>query len=66
MNPRPTVAFSPYVVYSRDEWAELRADTPMPLSEAELENLSGLTERVSIPEVVEVYLPLSRLLNFYV
>jgi len=66
MNPRPTVAFSPYTVYSRDDWAALRADTPMPLSEAELENLSGLTERVSIQEVVDIYLPLSRLLNFYV
>ena len=38
----------------------------MPLSEAELENLSGLTERVSTQEVVEIYLPLSRLLNLYV
>ena len=66
MNPRPAVAFSPYVVYSRDEWAGLRADTPMPLSEAELENLSGLTERVSTQEVVEIYLPLSRLLNLHV
>jgi type I pantothenate kinase len=66
MTPRPSVAFSPYSVYSREEWAALRADTPMPLTEAELENLSGLTERVSIPEVVEIYLPLSRLLNFYV
>ena len=66
MNPRPSVAFSPYVVYSRDDWAALRADTPMPLSEAELENLSGLTERVSTQEVVEIYLPLSRLLNLYV
>jgi type I pantothenate kinase len=36
------------------------------LSEAELENLSGLTERVSTQEVVDIYLPLSRLLNFYV
>jgi len=66
MNPRPTVAFSPYIVYSRDDWAALRADTPMPLSEAELENLSGLTERVSTQEVVEIYLPLSRLLNLHV
>jgi type I pantothenate kinase len=66
MNPRPSVAFSPYVVYSRDDWAALRADTPMPLSEAELENLSGLTERVSTQEVVEIYLPLSRLLNLHV
>ena len=66
MNPRPSVAFSPYVIYSRDEWAALRADTPMPLSEPELENLSGLTERVSTQEVVEIYLPLSRLLNLHV
>jgi type I pantothenate kinase len=66
MNPRPTVAFSPYATYSRDDWAALRADTPMPLTEAELENLGGLTERVSTEEVVEVYLPLSRLLNLHV
>jgi type I pantothenate kinase len=66
MNPRPSVAFSPYAVYSREEWARLRADTPMTLSEADLENLSGLTERVSTEEVVDIYLPLSRLLNLYV
>jgi type I pantothenate kinase len=66
MNPRPTVAFSPYAVYPREDWARLRADTPMTLSEADLENLSGLTERVSTDEVVDIYLPLSRLLNLYV
>jgi type I pantothenate kinase len=38
----------------------------MSLSEAELENLSGLTERVSTQEVIEIYLPLSRLLNLHV
>jgi type I pantothenate kinase len=66
MNPRPTVAVSPYVLYLREEWARLRADTPMPLTEAELDNLSSLTERVSSEEVVDIYLPLSRLLNLYV
>jgi len=66
MNPRPSVAFSPYAIYSRAEWARLRADTPMTLNEADLENLSGLTERVSTEEVVDIYLPLSRLLNLYV
>jgi type I pantothenate kinase len=66
MNPRMSVSFSPYALYLREEWARLRADTPMPLTEAELENLSGLTERISTSEVVEIYLPLSRLLNFYV
>jgi type I pantothenate kinase len=66
MNPRPHVAFSPYVTYLREEWARLRADTPMPLTEAELDNLASLTERVSSEEVVDIYLPLSRLLNLYV
>jgi type I pantothenate kinase len=66
MNPRPKVAFSPYATYSRAEWARLRDDTPLTLNEADLENLSGLTERVSTDEVVDIYLPLSRLLNLYV
>ena len=66
MNQRTSVALSPYALYLREEWARLRADTPMSLTEAELENLSGLTEKVSTEEVVEIYLPLSRLLNFYV
>jgi type I pantothenate kinase len=66
MNPRPHVAFSPYAVYSREDWARLRADTPMPLNEAELDNLASLTERVSSDEVVDIYLPLSRLLNLFV
>ena len=67
MTPRPPAAvFSPYANYSRAEWARLRDETPMPLSEAEIENLSGLTERVSEEEVVDIYLPLSQLLNFYV
>jgi type I pantothenate kinase len=38
----------------------------MTLDEADLEKLSGLTERLSRDEVEEVFLPLSRLLNFYV
>ena len=58
--------FSPYREFTREEWASLRADTPMTLSEADLEQLSGLIERISGAEVREIYLPLSRLLNFYV
>ena len=66
INPRTRADFSPYAAYPREEWATLRADMPMPLSDAELENLSGLIERISVAEVIEVYLPLSRLLNLYV
>lgn len=59
-------AFSPYREFTREEWARLRADTPMTLTQPELARLSGVIERVSIADVEEIYLPLSRLLNLYV
>ncbi|HUP23801.1 MAG TPA: type I pantothenate kinase [Thermoanaerobaculia bacterium] len=57
---------SPYIVFGTEEWAKLRADTPQPLSEEDLARLQGINESVSMREVVEVYLPMSRLLNLYV
>ena len=62
----PTLQFSPYRVFTREEWARLRADTPMTLVPRELEQLSGLIEELSIEEVEQIYLPLSRLLNLHV
>ncbi len=56
---------SRYIQFGRDEWAGLRAATPLPLDEDELRRLRGLNEQVSLQEVEEVYLPLSRLLNLY-
>jgi type I pantothenate kinase len=58
--------FSPYREFSRDEWARLRADTPMTLVERDLEQLSGLMAGLSIEEVEQIYLPMSRLLSLYV
>lgn len=58
--------FSPYRVFDRAEWARLREDTPMTLVPRDLEQLSGLMEELSIAEVEQIYLPLSRLLNLYV
>src|SRR5258705_13463686 len=66
MLPSDLVDISRYVDPNRAEWARLRASTPLPLSEAQLRPLGGLTERVSLDEVIDVYLPLSRLLNLYV
>lgn len=59
-------ALSRYVRFPREEWAPLRAATPLTLSEADLAALHGINERVSLDEVVDVYLPLSRLLNLRV
>ena len=57
---------SPYRSFSRDEWARLRADTPLTLSAAEVDQLQSLNDPVSLDEVIAIYLPLSRLLSLYV
>ena len=57
---------SPYRVFSRADWAALRADTPLTLTADDLDELRGLNDRVNLDEVVAIYLPLSRLLNLYV
>ncbi|WP_413991329.1 type I pantothenate kinase [Labrys okinawensis] len=57
---------SPYSVFTRSEWAKLRADTPMTLTAAELDRLRALNDPVSLVDVEEIYLPLSRLLSLYV
>ena len=60
------MGLSSYTEFSRAEWAGLRANTPLTLSESDLAELQGLNEALSLDEVVEVYLPLSRLLNLHV
>ena len=57
---------SPFRRFAREEWAALRADTPMTLTQADLDELRGLNDRVDLAEVEAIYLPLSRLLNLYV
>jgi type I pantothenate kinase len=57
---------SPFRRFSREEWAALRADTPMTLTEADLDEVRSLNDRIDLSEVEAVYLPLSRLLNLYV
>ena len=59
------MAFSTYTTFTRDEWAALRFNTPLTLTEADLTELQGLNEQLSLREVVEVYLPLSRFLNLH-
>ncbi len=57
---------SPYLDFDRVAWSRLRAATPLTLSEADLAELAGINERVSMAEVEAIYLPLSRLLNLHV
>ncbi len=57
---------SPYAEFGRAEWAQLRESHPMSLTQDDLARLRGLGEPLDLREVEQVYLPLSRLLHFYV
>jgi type I pantothenate kinase len=60
-----TNTFSRFAEFTRAEWAKLRDSTPLPLTEPQLKGLVSINERMSLDEVADVYLPLSRLLNLY-
>ncbi|GEO97631.1 type I pantothenate kinase [Methylobacterium haplocladii] len=57
---------SPYRLFTRAEWAQLRADTPLTLDVEDVARLQSINDPISIEEVVAIYLPLSRLLSLYV
>ena len=66
MDQMSPAELSPYQTFTREKWAELRADTPMTLSPSEIEHMRGLNEHLSMDEVEMIYLPMSRLLSLYV
>jgi len=60
------ISDGPYLLFDRNKWAKLRKSEPMTLTEDEIQQLKGINEELSIDEVRDIYLPLSRLLNYYV
>jgi type I pantothenate kinase len=66
MDQASPLAVQPHRFFSREEWAGLRADTPMTLNAEDVQRLQSLNDPISLDEVVEIYLPLSRLLSLYV
>lgn len=66
MEQRVESEISPYRVFSRGEWAARRENTPMTLTQTEVVHLQALNDKLSMKEVEEIYLPISRLLSLYV
>jgi type I pantothenate kinase len=66
MEQRIEDGVSPYLTFSRAEWAALRNDTPMTLTPDEVTRVRSLHDRLDMKEVEDIYLPLSRLLSLYV
>lgn len=57
---------SPFLIFNRQQWAELRKSVPLKLTEQDLKPLLGINEELSLDEVSTIYLPLTRLINYYI
>ncbi|BFL81758.1 hypothetical protein LFREDSHE_02080 [Shewanella baltica] len=66
MTSKNSIQKALYLAFERLQWSELRDSVPLTLSEQDLENLRGINEKISLSEVTDIYLPLSRLLNLIV
>ncbi|MHA7262050.1 type I pantothenate kinase [Arthrobacter sp. TMN-37] len=58
--------FTPFVELDRPMWSRLSMEMQSPLTMEDAQRLRGLGDVLSLEEIREVYLPLSRLLNLYV
>jgi type I pantothenate kinase len=59
-------ALSPYEVLTREDWAVLREGMPLTLTLEDVIRLRALNDPVQLDEVSDIFLPLARLLSFYV
>ncbi|MGY6773218.1 type I pantothenate kinase [Gallibacterium sp. ZY190522] len=66
MNKHNTNDFSPFLVFEREQWATLRNSFPLSLTEQDLKPLLSFNDELSLNEVRSIYLPLVRLLNYYI
>ncbi|UXM94768.1 type I pantothenate kinase [Bartonella sp. HY329] len=58
--------YSPYSLFSAEEWAKFRADTPLTLTFDEVKRLRSIGDPIDLDEVQRIYLSLSRLLYAHV
>ncbi|MFC0323520.1 type I pantothenate kinase [Gallibacterium melopsittaci] len=63
---QPANNFSPFLIFEREQWAALRKSVPLSLTEQDLKPLLSFNEELSLDEVRSIYLPLVRLLNYYI
>ena len=57
---------TPFLSFSREQWADIRKSVPLKLTEQDLKPLLGFNEALSLNEVSTIYLPLTRLINYYI
>jgi len=57
---------APYHRFTRAEWSRFRNGEPMTLTDEDVRRLRSLTDPISLYEAEDVYLPIARLISFYV
>ena len=50
---------------SRQTWQRLHRDTTVPLTQKELNSIKSLNDKISLQEVLDIYLPLINLISIY-
>ncbi|AWX16256.1 type I pantothenate kinase [Mergibacter septicus] len=63
---RKSSTFTPFLTFDRTQWSELRKAVPLKLTEQDLKPLLSFNDELSLSEVGAIYLPLVRLLNYYI
>jgi len=58
--------YLPFSVFTAEEWANFRGDEPLPLSFEDIKRLRSLGDPLDLLEAERIYLPLARLVSFYV
>lgn len=58
--------YTPFLEFNRNQWSELRKAVPLTLTEQDLAPLVSQNEELSLEEVKTIYLPLTRLINYYI
>jgi len=66
VSPLADVPEDLYLRLNRQTWSALRASTPLTLTAEDVDRMRGVNEQVSLTEVEDIYLPLSRLVNLHV
>lgn len=61
-----SLQLTPFLTFEREQWSALRKSVPLKITEQELAPLIGFNESISLSEVSDIYLPLIRLIHYYI
>ncbi|PRO66657.1 type I pantothenate kinase [Alkalicoccus urumqiensis] len=65
MNKGVVENISPFMTFSRAEWAALRESYSMKMDPEEIQQVKGLNDVLNMEEIADIYLPLTRLIHLH-